>query len=122
MCETRTDQQVVQPHVSWMKMIMIVMMLLNQGIKAVVSFSGYRNMELHKGKGKKIELDSLYRMDCMTPDPWIVVLWSSCVSLFIKMVMTESPFHNFETITAKHHILYCREKFVPVFYVRNLVI
>jgi hypothetical protein len=105
-----------------MKMIMIVIVLLNQEMKAVVSFSGYRNMKLRKGKGKKIEPDSLYRMDCMTPDPWIVVLWSSCVSPFIKMVMTEPPFHNFEMITAKHHILYSRAKFVPVFYVRNRVI
>jgi len=117
MCETRTDQQVAQLHVSWMKMIMIIIMLLNHEIKAVVSFSGCRNLELHKGKGKKIEPVSLYCMDCMTPDPWIVVLWSSCVSPFIKMVMTESPFHNFETITVKHHILYCRAKFMPVFYV-----
>lgn len=122
MCVTRTDQQVAQLRVSWMKMIMIIMMLLNHEIKAVVSFSGYRNMELRKRKGKKIEPDSLYRMDCMTPYPWIVVLWSSCLSPFIKMVMTESPFHNFEMITAKHHILYRREKFVPVFYARNRII
>ena len=53
MCETRTDQQVAQLHGSWMKMIMIIMMLLNHEIKAVVSLSGYRNMELRKGKGKK---------------------------------------------------------------------
>jgi hypothetical protein len=117
MCETRTDQQVAQIHVSWMKMIIV--MLLNHEIEAVVSFSGYSDMVFRKRKGKKIEPDSLYRMDCMTPDPCIVVLWSSCVSPFVKMVVIESPFHNFEMITAKHPILYCRAKFVPVFYVRN---
>jgi hypothetical protein len=58
MCETRIDQQVAQLSVSWMKMIIIIMMLLNHEIKAVVSFSGFRNMELRKGKGKKIEPDS----------------------------------------------------------------
>ena len=53
MYETRTCQQVVQLHISWMTMIMIMMILLNHEIKAVVSFSGYRNMELRKGKGVK---------------------------------------------------------------------
>jgi len=56
MCENRTDQQVAQLHVSWMKMIMIIMMLLNHEIKALVSFSGYRNVNSLKERAKKLNL------------------------------------------------------------------
>jgi hypothetical protein len=45
----------------------------------------------------------------MTPDPWIMVLWSSCVLPFIKIVMKVSPFYKFKTSTTKYHILYWRQ-------------
>lgn len=95
-----------------------MMMILNHEIEAVVSFSGYRNMEHCEGKGKKKKLNLIpfTLWTAMTLDPWIVVWWSSFVSPFVTMVMKESLFHDLETFTAKHHILYYTTKFVPVFF------